>query len=37
MDTIIEPFDGIQKNNARLIFGLLLIIIIIDFGLNIAV
>jgi len=32
----IEPFfDGIRKNNARLIFGILLIILIIDFVLSI--
>jgi len=32
---IIEPFDGIRKNNARQIFGILLIIIIIDLGLDV--
>ena len=31
----IEPFDGIRKSNARNIFGILLIIIIIDFGLDV--
>ena len=31
----IEPFDGIRKNNARKIFGILLIIIIIDFIMDI--
>ena len=32
----VEPFfDGIRKDNARLIFGILLIIIIIDFGMEI--
>ena len=30
MSYTIEPFDGIRKNNARKIFGILLIIIIID-------
>ena len=33
---LVEPFfDGIRKDNARLIFGILLIIIIIDFGMEI--
>jgi len=27
---LIEPFDGVRKNNARKIFGILLIIIILD-------
>ena len=27
---IIEPFDGIRKDKSRVIFGILLIIIIID-------
>jgi hypothetical protein len=32
----IEPFfDGIRKDNARLIFGILLIIIIVDFCMEI--
>ena len=32
----VEPFfDGIRKDNARLIFGILLIIIIVDFGMEI--
>ena len=36
MSYSIEPFfDGIRKNNARLIFGILLIILIIDFLLSI--
>ena len=36
IDTMfIETFDGIRKDNARLIFGILLIIIIIDFGMEI--
>jgi len=26
----IEPFDGIQKNNSRYIFGILLLIIFCD-------
>jgi len=28
---LIEPFDGVRKNNARKIFGILLIIIVVDF------
>ena len=33
---LVEPFfDGIRKDNARLIFGILLIIIIVDFGMEI--
>lgn len=32
---VIENFDGIRKDNARLIFGILLIIIIVDFGIEI--
>lgn len=32
---LIEPFDGIKKNNSRKIFGILLIIIIIDFAMDI--
>jgi hypothetical protein len=32
----IEPFDGIRKNNARTIFGILLIIVIIDFVIDIV-
>ena len=36
MSYSIEPFfDGIRKNNARLIFGILLIIIVFDFVLDI--
>ena len=32
----IEPFfDGIRKNNSRIIFGILLIIIVFDFVLDI--
>ena len=31
---MIENFDGIKKNNARQIFGILLIIIIIDYGIE---
>ena len=27
---LIEPFDGVRKSNARKIFGILLIIIIVD-------
>ena len=30
----IETFDGIRKSNSRKIFGILLIIIIIDFGID---
>ena len=34
----IEPFfDGIRKDNARLIFGILLTIIIVDFGYELMV
>jgi len=33
---LIEPFDGIKKNNARRIFGILLVFIIIDFGLDLV-
>ena len=29
-NTIIEPFDGIRKNNSRFIFGILLFIISMD-------
>jgi hypothetical protein len=32
--SLIEPFDGIRKNNARKIFGILLIIIIVDFAME---
>jgi hypothetical protein len=33
---LVEPFfDGIRKDNARLIFGILLIIIIVDFCMEI--
>ena len=36
MSYTVEPFfDGIRKNNARIIFGILLIIIVIDFVLAI--
>ena len=32
----VEPFfDGVRKNNARIIFGILLIILIVDFVLSI--
>ena len=31
---VIENFDGIRKNNARVIFGILLIIIVVDFGMD---
>ena len=34
--SLIEPFDGIRKNNSRKIFGILLIIIIIDFAMDIV-
>jgi len=34
----IEPFfDGIRKDNARLIFGILLTFIIVDFGYELMV
>ena len=33
---LIEPFDGIKKYNARRIFGILLVFIIIDFGLDLV-
>jgi len=33
----IEPFDGVRKSNARKIFGILLIIIVIDFGIDLIV
>ena len=32
---VIETFDGIRKDNARVIFGILLIIIVVDFGMEI--
>jgi len=32
----IETFDGIRKSNSRKIFGILLIIIIIDFGIDLV-
>lgn len=32
---IIENFDGIRKDNARRIFSILLLIIIVDFGIEI--
>ena len=32
--SLIEPFDGIRKNNARKIFGILLIIIVVDFAME---
>ena len=31
---VIENFDGIRKGNARVIFGILLIIIVVDFGME---
>ncbi len=31
---IIEPFDGIRKNNSLLIFKILLIIIIVDVAID---
>ena len=34
---LIEPFDGVRKSNARKIFGILLIIIVIDFGIDLFV
>jgi len=34
--SIIETFDGVRKSNARKIFGILLIIIIIDFAMDIV-
>jgi len=30
----IEGFDGVRKNNSKKIFGILLIIIVIDFGIE---
>lgn len=35
--SLIEPFDGIRKTNARQIFGILLIIIVLDFAMDIIV
>ncbi len=35
--SLIEPFDGIRKNNARKIFGILLIIIVVDFAMELIV
>ena len=32
---LIEPFDGVRKYNARKIFGILLIIIVLDFAIDI--
>jgi hypothetical protein len=37
LNNVIEPFDGIRKNNARKIFGILLLIIIVDFAMDIMV
>ena len=31
---VIENCDGIRKDNARVIFGILLIIIVVDFGME---
>jgi hypothetical protein len=31
LPSLIEPFDGIKKHNSKTIFGLLLLIIVIDF------
>jgi hypothetical protein len=33
----LEGFDGIRKNNARQIFGILLIIIVVDFAMELIV
>ena len=33
----IEGFDGIRKNNARQIFGILLIIIVVDFAMELII
>ena len=32
--SLVEGFDGIRKNNARQIFGILLIIIVVDFAME---
>ena len=31
LNPVIEPFEGIRKNNARQIFGILLIFIVLEF------
>ena len=36
LNPVIEPFDGIRKNNSRKIFGILLIIIVLDFGMDLV-
>ena len=33
----VEGFDGIRKNNSRKIFGILLIIIVVDFAIELLV
>jgi len=35
--SLIEPFDGIRKTNSRQIFGILLIIIVLDFAMDIII
>ena len=37
LNPVIEPFDGIRKTNARQIFGILLIIIVLDFAMNLII
>jgi hypothetical protein len=37
LNHVIEPFEGIRKNNARMIFGILLLIIVVDFAMDIMV
>ena len=34
LNPVIEPFDGIRKNHARKIFGILLILIILNLTIN---
>ena len=35
-NNIIETFDGVRKHNARTIFGILLVIIVADFVMDIV-
>ena len=35
LNPVLEGFDGVKKHNARKIFGILLIIIVIDFAMDI--
>ena len=37
LNPVIEGFDGVRKNNARQIFGILLIIIVVDFAMELIV